>query len=88
MGRRARVQGNGQDRRLNAALLKVIASLPRDEQLDLVEAVWNGLVANDEAPVITEAQRRVLDKRLDAMAREPNATLSSDEVRARVRGQR
>ncbi|MDB4930622.1 MAG: putative addiction module component, family [Myxococcaceae bacterium] len=73
---------------MDAALLKVIASLPRDEQLDLVEAVWDGLVANDEAPTVTDAQRRVLDQRLDAMAREPDATLSWDEVRARVRGPR
>jgi putative addiction module component (TIGR02574 family) len=73
---------------MDAALLKVIASLPRDEQLDLVEAVWDGLVANDEAPVITDAQRRVLDQRLDAMVREPDANLSWDEVCARVRVQR
>lgn len=71
---------------MDAALLKVIASLPRDEQIDLVEAVWDRLVANDEAPAITEAQRQVLDRRLDAMAREPDATLGWDEVLARVRG--
>ena len=71
---------------MDAALLKVIASLPRDEQIDLVEAVWDGLVANEEAPAITEAQRQVLDRRLDAMAREPDATLGWDEVLARVRG--
>lgn len=73
---------------MDAALLKAIASLPRDEQLDLVEAVWDGLVANDEAPLITDAQRRLLDQRLDAMVREPDANLSWDEVCARVRGQR
>ena len=73
---------------MDAALLKAIASLSRDEQLDLVEAVWDGLVANDEAPAVTDAQREVLDRRLDAMAREPAAGLAWHEVRARVRGGR
>lgn len=73
---------------MDAALLKAIASLPRDEQLDLVEAVWDGLVANDEAPAITDAQRDVLDARLDAMAREPEADMAWHEVRARLRGAR
>lgn len=73
---------------MDAALWKVIASLPIDEQLDLVEAVWDGLVANDEAPTITDPQRATLDRRLEAMVREPDAALSWDEVRALARGRR
>jgi len=70
--------------RMDAALLKAIASLPRDERIALVEAVWDGLVANEEAPSVTDAQARELDARLDAMARAPDATLAWDEVRARL----
>ena len=66
----ARSPGSRYHRAMDAALLKVIASLPIDEQLDLVEAVWDGLVANDEAPTITDAQRATLDRRLEAMVRE------------------
>ena len=69
---------------MNATLLKVIAALPREEQIELVEAVWDGLVANDEAPSLSDAQRQELDRRLDARARDPGASLSWDEVRARV----
>lgn len=69
---------------MDAAILKVIASLPRDEQIELVEAVWDGLVANDAAPEVSDAQRQELDRRLDALAQAPTATLSWDEVRARV----
>jgi putative addiction module component (TIGR02574 family) len=69
---------------MDAAILKVIASLPRDEQIELVEAVWDGLVANDAAPEVSDAQRQELDRRLDALEQAPTATLSWDEVRARV----
>ncbi len=71
---------------VDAALLKVIAALPADERIELMEAIWDGLVANDEAPAITEAQRQELDRRLDAMGRDPGQNLSWDEVRARIRG--
>jgi putative addiction module component (TIGR02574 family) len=69
---------------MDAALLKQIATLPRNEQLDLAEAIWDGLVAQGDTLPLSDAQRDELDRRLDAMAREPGATLSWDEVRARV----
>jgi len=69
---------------MDAAISKVIASLPRDEQIELVEAVWDGLVANDAAPEVSDAQQQELDRRLDSLEQAPAATLSWDEVRVRV----
>ena len=69
---------------MDAAISKVIASLPRDEQIELVEAVWDGLVANDAAPEVSDAQQQELDRRLDSLEHAPAATLSWDEVRVRV----
>lgn len=69
---------------MDAALLKQIATLPRNEQLELAEAIWDGLVAQEDLPPLSDAHRDELDRRLDAMARTPDATLSWAEVRARV----
>ncbi len=69
---------------MDTALLKTIASLPRDEQIELIEAVWDGLVANDMAPAVSDAQRAELDRRLDAMERDPTASVTWDEILARV----
>lgn len=69
---------------MDAALWKAIAALPREEQMQLVEAIWDGLVANDDVPEITPAQRVELDRRLEGLDRDPGASLSWDEVRARI----
>ncbi len=70
---------------MNRALLKEIAALPRDEQIELAEAIWDGIVADNDPPALTDAQRAELDRRLDAASRSPEGSLTWDEVRARAR---
>jgi putative addiction module component (TIGR02574 family) len=78
-------RGFGYVRHMNAALWKEIAALPRDEQLELAEAIWEGVIADNDPPALSEAQRVELDRRLDEMACNPEASLTWDEVRARAR---
>lgn len=71
---------------MDATLLQAIAALPRDEQIELIEAVWDRLAAQDEAPALSEAQRQELDRRLDSLSRDASTSLSWEQVRARARG--
>lgn len=71
---------------MNSTLLQAIAALPAEERIDLVEAIWDGLVDADEAPGVTDAQREELDRRLGAMESGGAPNLSWDEVRSRLRG--
>jgi len=71
---------------MDATLLQAIASLPRDEQIELIEAVWDRLAAENDPPTLSDAQQQELDRRLDSLARDPSSSLSWEQVRARARG--
>ena len=63
-----------------------LRSLPVDERLRVVEAVWDS-IADDAAPVpLSAGQRAELDRRLDAHAANPEDVLTWDQVLERLRG--
>ncbi len=62
--------------------LRKILALPVRERLRLVEAIWESLDREPEAPPLTASQRRLLDQRLDAFLANPNDLLTWDEVKA------
>ena len=63
-------------------LLQQVSLLSTDEQLDLVEAVWNGIVSRNAAPPLSAAQEVELDRRLDEHLANPDDIFSWDEVQA------
>jgi putative addiction module component (TIGR02574 family) len=67
---------------MNTYLLEQAKLLDVDEQIELVEAIWNGIVNRDAAPSITDAQKNELDYRLTDYLANPNDVLSWDEVKA------
>jgi putative addiction module component (TIGR02574 family) len=67
---------------MNTYLLEQAKLLDVDEQIELVEAIWNGIVNRDAAPSITDAQKDELDYRLTDYLANPNDVLSWDEVKA------
>ena len=67
---------------MNTSLLEQAELLDIDEQLELVEAIWDGIVNRGVAPSITDAQRKELDYRLTDHLANPNDVLSWDEVKA------
>jgi putative addiction module component (TIGR02574 family) len=67
---------------MNARLFDQVQELPLDEQLELVEALWDSIVERDAVPPLTEAQAAELDRRLADDEANPNEVVSWDEVKA------
>lgn len=63
-------------------LLQQVAELAVEDQLALVEAIWDGIVYNDAAPPPTEEQKAELDKLIAEHDANPDDVFSWDEVEA------
>jgi putative addiction module component (TIGR02574 family) len=84
MARRARIVTldlNGAQN-MNTQLLQQARVLEIDEQIELVEAIWDGIVSRGAAPPLTEAQKTELDRRLADHLANPNDVVSWSEVKA------
>ncbi|MBT9096219.1 addiction module protein [Methylovulum psychrotolerans] len=66
---------------MNTQLLKQATALNIDEQLELVEAIWDNIASHDAAPALTAAQKAELDNRLADYLANPDVMLWS-EVKA------
>ena len=53
-----------------------------DEQIEPVEAIWDGIVSRGVAPSLTEAQKMELDSRLADHLANPNDVIPWNEVKA------
>ncbi len=62
--------------------LAEIASLPVNERLCLVEAIWDTIVAEPGQPELTDAQKRELERRLAAYAASPEDVVPWEQVHA------
>ena len=69
---------------MNTQLLQQASVLDIDEQIELVEAIWDGIVSRGAVPAITETQKTELDRRLADHLANPNNVISWDEVKANV----
>jgi len=62
-----------------------IRSLSVADRLRLLEEIWDTLVETPEAVPVTDAQRKELERRRRAHARNPSAAKPWTEIRARLR---
>ena len=62
-----------------------ITSLPVDERLRLVQAVWESLPADVDCGVSPEQQAE-MDRRVAAHNADPSSSVSRDELARRLRG--
>lgn len=67
---------------MKSDLLQQVGELTVEDQLALVEAIWDGIVRSGGAPLPTEAQKDELDKLLAEHDANPNEVLTWDEVEA------
>jgi putative addiction module component (TIGR02574 family) len=58
-----------------------LRELSTDEQLDLLEAVWDTLAADPESLPLSNEHRRELDRRLEELERSPEAGIPWSELR-------
>ena len=63
---------------------KEILSLSVSDRLQLLEEIWDSLIETPEAIPVSDAQRKELARRRRAHARNPSATKSWAQVRARL----
>jgi putative addiction module component (TIGR02574 family) len=62
-----------------------IERLTRDEQLELLDKLWDSLGRDPDALPLSEEQRRDLDVRLDELERDGATGLSWDEAVKQIR---
>jgi putative addiction module component (TIGR02574 family) len=67
---------------MNTQLLQQASVLAIDEQIELVEAIWNGIVSRGKVPQLTQAQSIELDRRLADHLAHPDDVLPWSEVKA------
>jgi putative addiction module component (TIGR02574 family) len=67
---------------MSTTLLEQARKLSVDEQLALVEALWNGLAERDAVPLPTDAPKAELDRRLAAHEANPADVAPWSEVKA------
>jgi len=61
-----------------------VLELPVQERLRLVEDIWNSIADAPEALELTDEDKKLVDTRLEARQRDPNAGSPWEEVYARI----
>ena len=69
-----------------AVSLDEILKLPLEERLALVTSIWDSIAEHPESFELTEADKRVLDKRLKDLDENPGSSSPWSEVKARILG--
>ena len=69
---------------MNTHLLKQASVLAIDEQIELAQAIWNGIVSKAAVPAITPAQKTELDRRLIDHLANPNDVISWGDVKEKA----
>ena len=66
--------------------LKEILQLSVAERVQLAEDIWDSIVASPESLPISDAQKKELDRRREAHAKDSSSTRSWEEIRADLGG--
>jgi len=67
---------------MNTHLLQQARALDIDEQIELVEAIWDGIVGRGAVPALTEVQTTELDRRRADHLANPDDVVPWSEVKA------
>jgi putative addiction module component (TIGR02574 family) len=71
-----------------SSLLKSALKLSKSERILLVEQIWDSLAGEQDAPELTAAQKKELDRRLDRFKRTGPVGSSWADVKKRIRARR
>ena len=66
---------------MNTSLFDQVRQLSVEEQIELVEALWDNIVERNAVPGPTEAQKAELDRRLSEHAAHPDDVVPWNEVK-------
>jgi putative addiction module component (TIGR02574 family) len=70
---------------MNASLFAAAKVLPLAERVELVEALWETIVAEGFEPSLSPAQAQELDARLQAHRENPSDVVSWEEIKGKHR---
>jgi putative addiction module component (TIGR02574 family) len=65
-------------------VLTTVRSWPTEERLRLIEEVWGDLSEEDHPTELTEDLKALLDRRLEALEKNPGAVVPWEVVEARA----
>jgi putative addiction module component (TIGR02574 family) len=71
-----------------ATALQEIQNWSPDDQIELVQKVWDNVVDLGWQPELTEEQRAELDRRIEALESNPNDVVTWDTIVNHVRRKR
>lgn len=66
------------------ATLNEIASLDLQERIQLVQAIWDSIAAEQAYPELTEKQKEELDNRINEQEINPDDTMTWEEIKASI----
>lgn len=61
--------------------------LPVEDKLELINDLWEGIVASEEVVPISDELAAELGRRLAAHRADPSRTVSPEQLRARIRAE-
>jgi len=67
------------------ATLKEITALSIEDRIDLVQAIWDSIAAEQAYPDLTEVQQQELDRRIADHEANPDNVLTWEEIKASLR---
>jgi putative addiction module component (TIGR02574 family) len=68
-----------------AEALSAINAMSIDDRIRLVDAIWEGIEAEQRIPPLTEAHKQELDRRIAAYEASPQSGVSWEQVEAEAR---
>ncbi len=71
-----------------ADALKAVEMWPVDERIEFVSRVWDGIAASGAQPILSDAQKAELDRRIEELEKDPHIAVDWDTIVAHVRRKR
>ena len=69
---------------MSSAVLDEILKLSVEDRIRIAQEIWDSVAGDEEAVPVTQAQKDELDRRLDDLARNPDAGRSWEEFRSEL----
>ena len=69
---------------MSSAVLDEILKLSVEDRIRIAQEIWDSVAADEEGVPVTQAQKDELDRRLDDLARNPDAGRSWEEFRSEL----
>ncbi len=69
------------------ATLNQITALSIDDRINLVQAIWDSIAAEQAYPDLTQQQQQELDRRITAYETNPTQVMTWEEIKASIKEQ-